>query len=232
MKHIFCILLAFSMFMPTMGRKRQYEVTLYTTKGNIVMALYNDTPIHRDNFVAKVKAGAYDGVLFHRVINQFMVQGGDPLSKNARPGELLGEGNETVADHLPAEFRVPQHFHRRGALAAAREGDESNPERKSSSQQFYIVTGSTFDDAQLEAMLQRIAQMTGGEAVLTPEMREAYRTVGGAPHLDGSYTVFGEVLNGMEVVDSIQSVAIDAHDRPLEDIRILRAKVTKRRRSH
>lgn len=232
MKHLLCILLAISMFMPTMGRKRQYEVTLYTTKGNIVVALYNDTPIHRDNFVAKVKAGAYDGVLFHRVINHFMVQCGDPLSKNAHPGELLGEGNETAADHLPAEFRVPQHFHRRGALAAAREGDESNPERKSSSQQFYIVTGSTFDDAQLEAMQQRIAQMTGGEAVLTLEMREAYRTVGGAPHLDGSYTVFGEVLNGMEVVDSIQSVATDAYNRPLKDIRILRAKVTKRRRCH
>lgn len=218
------------MMLPMVGRKRQAEVTFETSKGIIVVTLYNDTPIHRDNFIRNVKAGTYDGVLFHRCIRNFMIQSGDPTSRNARPGERLGEGDETAADRLPAEFRMPQHFHRRGALAAAREGDEYNPEKKSSSQQFYIVTGRTFSDEELNAQFQRVRKMTGKEDLWTPEIREAYRTVGGAPHLDGSYTVFGEVKKGMDVVDSIQAMATDSYDRPLEDIRIIRAKVSKRGR--
>lgn len=216
------------MMLPAMGRKRQAEITFETSKGDIVVTLYNDTPIHRDNFIRNVKAGIYDGVLFHRCIRNFMIQSGDPTSKNARPGEKLGEGDEKPSDRLTAEFRMPNHFHRRGVLAAAREGDDYNPEKKSSSQQFYIVTGRTFSDEELDAQLQRVRKMTGTDDIWTPEIREAYRTVGGAPHLDGSYTVFGEVKKGMDVVDSIQTVATDTFDRPIEDIRIIRARVSKR----
>lgn len=210
------------------ARERRAEVTFTTTEGTIVVELYNETPLHRDNFIHQVKHHLYDGVLFHRVINEFMIQGGDPVSKNAKPGEMLGEGTDTPDEWLEAEFRIPEIYHERGALAAAREGDSANPEKKSSPQQFYIVTGRTFTDAELDRLQQRISQMTKGQVVLTPEMRETYRTVGGTPHLDGSYTVYGRVVKGMEIVDSIQRVATDANDRPLQDVRILKAKVTKK----
>lgn len=210
------------------ARERRAEVTFTTTEGTIVVELYNETTLHRDNFLLQVKNHLYDGVLFHRVINEFMIQGGDPVSKDAKPGDMLGEGTDTPDQWLPAEFRVPEFFHERGALAAAREGDGVNPEKKSSPQQFYIVTGRTFTDDQLDNLQKRISQMTHGQVTMTPEMREAYRTVGGAPHLDGSYTVFGRVTCGMEIVDSIQRVDTGANDRPLKDIRILKAKVTKK----
>ena len=228
MKNFLLTIIAFCMLMPAMARQRQAEVTFKTTMGDIVVVLYNDTPIHRDNFIRQVKSGTYDGVLFHRVIENFMIQSGDPTSKDAKPGQLLGEGDETPADRLTAEFRMPDHFHRRGVLAAAREGDDYNPEKKSSCQQFYIVTGRVFTEEELEKQYSRVKAMTGKDDIWTPEIREAYRSVGGAPHLDGSYTVFGEVGKGMEVVDKIQRVDTDRNNRPLEDIRILSAKVTKR----
>lgn len=210
------------------AKSRRAEVKLTTTEGVIVVQLYNETPIHRNNFIAQVKRHTYDGVLFHRVINEFMIQGGDPLSKTAGPGEHLGEGDETNADWLPPEFRIPDIYHRRGVLAAAREGDDVNPEKKSSCQQFYIVTGKTFDDETLDRMQATISKRTKGGVVLTKEMRETYKSVGGTPHLDGSYTVFGEVIKGMDIVDHIQKVETNKEDRPLKDIRILKAKVSRK----
>lgn len=227
-KQMLCAMLLSGIVLPIAGRHRRAEVTFYTTQGNIIVVLYNETPRHRNNFLHQVQSGTYDGVLFHRVIKDFMVQGGDPLSRTAQPGAALGDGDERSSDWLEPEFRLPHIYHHRGVLAAAREGDEVNPQQKSSSQQFYIVTGRTFDDAQLDKMLQRMEQASGSKPLLTPEMREDYRTRGGAPHLDGAYTVFGEVKKGMEVVKKIEAAATDANDRPLEDIRILRAKVTKR----
>lgn len=231
MKYILRLFLAVTMLLVTTAAnaaERRAQVTFTTTEGTIVVELYNETPLHRDNFLLQVKNHLYDGVLFHRVINEFMIQGGDPVSKDAKPGDMLGEGTDTPDEWLPAEFRVPEFYHVRGSLAAAREGDGVNPEKKSSPQQFYIVTGRTFTDAQLDGLQQRITQMTRGAVTLTPEMREAYRTVGGAPHLDGSYTVYGRVIEGMDIVDRIQRVDTDANDRPLQDIRILKAKVTKK----
>lgn len=210
------------------AKVRRAEVLLVTTEGNIKLQLYNETPLHRDQFLHNVRHHVYDGVLFHRVINEFMIQSGDPLSKNAAPGELLGEGNETKADWIEAEFRVPELFHHRGVLAAAREGDDVNPEKKSSSTQFYIVTGRTFDDNQLDKLKQTIQKRTGQSVVLTPAMRESYKTIGGTPHLDGSYTVYGEVVEGMEVVDKIQAANTDSNDRPINDIRILQVKLLKK----
>jgi peptidyl-prolyl cis-trans isomerase B (cyclophilin B) len=184
--------------------------------------LYNQTPKHRDNFLSLVEEGAYDSLLFHRVIKDFMIQGGDPESRNAVKGQLLGDGDRPYT--LPAEFRLEDGiFHRRGALAAAREGDDVNPEQRSSAMQFYIVWGRVFDDERLDYIQQRMDEFTGGKVKYTEEMRNSYKTVGGTPHLDGMYTVFGEVVNGMDVVDAIQQVATDENDRPLEDVRILKA---------
>lgn len=202
--------------------QKEKHVVLETTLGTIELKLYNETPLHRDNFVSLVKEGAYDSLLFHRVIQDFMIQGGDPDSKQAAPGALLGEGDRPYT--VPAEFRVQEGiYHRRGALAAAREGDDVNPELRSSAMQFYIVWGHTFDDERLDLIQGRIDRRTQGAFQLTPEMREVYKTVGGTPHLDGAYTVFGEVVSGLEVVDAIQQVATDRNDRPLEDVRILKA---------
>lgn len=229
MKQFFrTIILSLSLFvsMACYAQESRPVVTFETTEGKIVVELYNETPLHRDNFLRQVKAKLYDGVLFHRVINNFMIQSGDPLSKKAKKGETLGNGTDKPADWIPAEIRLPQFFHHRGALAAAREGDEVNPEKKSSNQQFYIVTGRVCNDAMLEKYQEIITEWTAGSVVLTDEMKEAYRTVGGAPHLDGSYTVFGQVLEGMEIVDRIQQVETDENNRPLEDIRIITATIT------
>lgn len=195
-----------------------------TTMGTIEVMLYNQTPKHRDNFLSLVKEGAYDSLLFHRVIKDFMIQGGDPESRNAVKGQLLGDGDRPYT--LPAEFRLEDGiFHRRGALAAAREGDDVNPEQRSSAMQFYIVWGRVFDDDRLDYVQQRMDEITGGKVKYTKEMRESYKTVGGTPHLDGMYTVFGEVVSGMDAVDAIQQVATDENDRPMEDVRILKAYV-------
>lgn len=155
-------------------------------------------------------------------IKDFMIQGGDPDSKNAAPGMMLGEGDRPYK--VPAEFRIADGiFHRRGVLAAAREGDDVNPERASSAMQFYIVWGQVFDDEWLDRIQARLDMYTDSTVKLTQEMREVYKTIGGTPHLDGQYTVFGEVISGLDVVDAIQNMPTDSLDRPLQDVRILKA---------
>ena len=201
------------------------EVELVTDSGVIRLALYNETPKHRDNFLKMVQSGAYNGVLFHRVIKDFMVQTGDLASKTATQGQLLGDTPESYS--IPAEICFPKLYHKRGALAAAREGDDVNPERASSSTQFYIVWGQKFTDKHLEWAQSRIEKYTDGKVKLTPELCEVYKTIGGTPHLDGSYTVFGEVLEGLDVVEKIQRTTTDSHDRPVNDIRIIKATVIK-----
>ncbi len=189
------------------------EVLIKTSMGNIKIALYNETPQHRDNFIKLVKESYYDGVLFHRIIQGFMVQTGDPDSKTAKPGQRLGMGGPDY--RIPAEF-VPSIYHRRGAVAAAR---DNNPAKASSGSQFYIVDGKVYDNAYLDMIEQR----TGKK--FSAEQREAYTTVGGAPFLDGDYTVFGQVLVGMDVVDKIAAQQKDGSDRPLEDIKIISMKI-------
>ena len=197
---------------------RETMVEMNTNYGKIVLKLYNDTPLHRDNFIKLASEGTYDGLLFHRVIEGFMIQGGDPESRDAKPGVMLGSG--TLGYNVPAEFR-PNLFHKRGTLCAAREGDEVNPKKESSASQFYIVQGRVWSDADLDRMGEQFNKK------FTAEQRKAYTTVGGTPHLDGEYTVFGEVVEGMEVVDKIAAAKRDRFDRPLEDIRIESVKVIK-----
>lgn len=245
------------------------QVEFETSLGNFTVLLYGDTPLHRDNFLKLVADSAYNGTLFHRVIDSFMVQAGDPDSKTAQPGQQLGAGD--VGYTIPAEFRYPKHFHKRGALAAARQGDQVNPERRSSGCQFYVVTGEKYNAQQIKQMESRMAQMqlqdhfnalvqqnqdkirrmraerdSSGLTALQnqlvaeteawgranplkfpAEIIEAYTTVGGTPHLDGQYTVFGEVISGMDVIDKIEKVETDRNDRPVTDIKILSAKIVK-----
>ena len=250
-----------------MENEKRTLVKLETTMGNITVALYNETPKHRDNFIKLVKEGVYDSTLFHRVIKQFMIQAGDPDSKNASDTAMLGSGD--VGYTIPAEFN-PKFFHKKGVLAAARQGDDVNPEKASSGCQFYIVTGRKFTEPQLLGMENKINEQreealfdclarqhmkeiykmrkAGDNAGLlelqdtleaqareladkeekfrfTPEQIKAYSTIGGAPHLDGSYTVFGEVTEGMEVVDNIEIAKTNRADRPIENIRILKASI-------
>lgn len=219
------LLLTIALGVSAQTSEPRHEILLETDSGNVRIALYNETPQHRDNILRLVEAHAYDGVLFHRVISNFMVQTGDLGSIGASQGKLLGDTPEKYS--VPAEIRFPQLFHKRGAVAAAREGDDVNPERRSSATQFYIVWGRQWDDASLDKLQQRIDQMTQGTVKLTPEIREVYKTLGGTPHLDGSYTVFGEVVEGLEVVERIEKAATDDHDRPLKDIRVVRATVVK-----
>lgn len=186
-----------------------YRVKLVTDSGTMIIRLYDSTPLHRDNFVKLVKQGFFDSLLFHRVIPQFMIQGGDPQSKYAEQGTMLGNGGSDMV-RIPAEFK-PSLYHKKGVLAAARDG---NPEKASSACQFYIVEGTQFTDEQLN-MLE---QSRGTK--YTAEQREMYKTVGGTPHLDMGYTVFGEVETGMEVIAKISHVAKDGNNRPLADIRM------------
>lgn len=183
-------------------------VVIQTEYGDIHIRLYDETPLHRDNFIQLVQNHFYDSLLFHRVIKGFMIQGGDPDSKRAVDGALLGEGD--VGYLIPAEIK-PGLFHKRGVLAAAR---DNNPEKKSSGCQFYIVQGKVFTDLELDKLQQKLKK------TFTPEERLAYTTIGGAPHLDGNYTVFGEVLSGMSVVDSVAAQKCDANARPLKNIRM------------
>lgn len=198
---------------------------MVTTAGILLLRLSDSTPQHRDNFLRLVKGHYFDSLLFHRVIKGFMVQSGDPNSKRASAGEPLGNGGPGYT--VPAEF-VSSLFHRKGALAAARSGDDVNPEKRSSASQFYIVQGKTFTDAQMDSIETRRLQ---GRKIPT-ERRDYYRTIGGTPQLDGNYTVFGEVVSGLEVVDKIAAVETskaEDRDRPLQDVRILSVKLVKRR---
>lgn len=224
MRHLF-IVLALVLALSSCSTRKEYMVRMFTTAGVVDMKLYDETPAHRDNFVRLVKNHQYDSLLFHRVIKDFMIQGGDPASKNAVPGELLGEGD--LGYTVEAEFMPDLHYHRRGALAAAREGDDVNPSKASSACQFYIVWGKVYTKEQLESYMEWYKQRTGKELNVTPEQFEAYTTVGGTPHLDGGYTVFGEVVKGLEVIETIQNVKCDGNDRPLRDVRIIKMELVK-----
>lgn len=201
------------------------EVLLETTEGNIRIALYDETPQHRDNFLKLTRMHVYDSLLFHRVIKDFMIQSGDTNSKHAKPGQRLGTGDFDYTQE--PEFRLPQIFHRRGTVAMAREPDNVNPDMRSSACQFYLVWGRQLNSQQIEKVQERLDTLTHGRVKLTPDMIEVYKNVGGTPHLDGQYTVFGEVTEGLDVVERIQKVATDKFNRPLEDVRILRATITK-----
>jgi len=205
-------------------KDRKRDVELITSMGSIVVRLSDSTPLHRDNFLKLVKQGYYDSVLFHRVINQFMIQGGDPDSKHAPPGTPLGEGGPSYT--VPAEFRTTL-FHKKGALAAARQGDDVNPQKASSGSQFYIVQGRTFTDGRMDTL--ETTRLKGRK--IPANEREVYKTIGGTPHLDQGYTVFGEVVKGLDVVDKIAAVPTskgDDRDRPLQDVRIIKARLIKR----
>jgi cyclophilin family peptidyl-prolyl cis-trans isomerase len=202
----------------------QKDVELITSKGSMVIRLSDLTPLHRNNFLQLVKKHYYDGILFHRVIAQFMIQAGDPNSKNAKPGSILGEGGPAYT--VPAEFN-PVLFHKKGVIAAARQGDDQNPQKVSSGSQFYIVQGKIFSDAGLDSV--ETYRLKGHK--LPAIHRSVYKTLGGAPHLDSSYTVFGEVVSGMPTIDSIAmqpTAGRQRGDRPLQDVRIIKAKLRKR----
>ncbi len=205
--------------------RKEYLVKMYTTEGDIELKLYDETPAHRDNFVKLVKKHQYDSLLFHRVIKDFMIQGGDPDSKRAARGKFLGDGD--LGYKVKAELMPELYFHKRGALAAAREGDDVNPKKESSASQFYIVWGTLFTKEQLERFRVQYGKKIGKEIRFTPEQVEAYTTVGGTPHLDGEYTVFGEVVKGLDVVDRIQKKRCDKYDRPLQNVRILKVELVK-----
>ena len=248
--------------------ENETKLKIETSAGDIVVKLYNETPRHRDNFIKLAQDGTYEGTLFHRVINDFMIQAGDPESKEAPQGKMLGAGD--VGYTIPAEFVYPKYFHKKGALSAARQGDNVNPEKASSGCQFYIVTGKVYSDSTLLDMERQMNQLRLNNAFqalvqknmktiyklrkdgnqdglldlqdsliaqaeaqvdkeepfrFTPEQVQAYTTVGGTPHLDGEYTVFGEVLEGMDVVDKIQQVKTDRNDRPEKDVIIQKVTV-------
>lgn len=200
------------------------DVLLQTSRGDIRLRLYEATPLHRNNFLKLVKRGYYDRILFHRVISRFMIQAGDPKSKTAGDTARLGSGGPSYT--IPAEIR-PELFHRKGVLAAARMGDDVNPDRASSGSQFYIVQGRIFNDTELDSV--EIHRLKGRK--IPQANREVYKTIGGAPHLDLAYTIFGEVISGLPVVDSIAAVKTSGRsggDRPLEPVRIKKAKLVNR----
>lgn len=244
------------------NQMNETQVVMHTSMGDIQLKLYNETPKHRDNFIQLVKDGTYNGLLFHRVIKEFMIQGGDVTSKDAPMNKSLGAGD--LGYTVPAEFNYPKYFHKKGALCAARTGDEVNPERASSASQFYIVTGKKYSDAELNQMEKQLenrlkqsifarlqaenkpkimeyyrsgnkeelailrdtligkteleAEKRKDEAKLPKEIREIYKTEGGVPFLDNQYTVYGEVVKGIEVVDAIQQVKTNRQDRPTENV--------------
>jgi cyclophilin family peptidyl-prolyl cis-trans isomerase len=221
---LFTALVATAQKDSTLTKKdRKRDVQLKTSYGDIVIRLSDSTPLHRDNFLKLVKIGFYDSVLFHRVIKNFMIQSGDPNSKHAKPGELLGNGGPEYK--IPAEFR-PSLFHKKGMIAAAR---DNNPEKASSGSQFYLTQGKIFTDAGLDSV--ETYRMQGRK--LPSDHREVYKTIGGTPHLDMNYTVFGEVIKGLDVIDKIAAVSTskgEDKDRPLEDVRIISARLIKRKK--
>ena len=221
MKRIALVLTAFITFaMINESQAQSTKVLIKTTLGDITIMLYDDTPIHRDNMLELIKKNVYDGTLFHRVIKGFMIQGGDPTSKDAKPGQMLGSGGPGYT--IPAEFK-PNHYHKKGALAAARQGDQVNPQKASSGSQFYIVQGNVMSVAQLTQM-----ETQGYHAKFTEAEKKAYTSVGGTPHLDAQYTVFGEVTSGLDVVDKIAAVECSKPgDRPVKDVKIISATLIK-----
>lgn len=212
------------------GGQKEQMVLVTTTEGDIKLKLYNETPLHRDNFKKLVKSKFYNGVLFHRVINDFMIQGGDPDSKTADANAKLGGGG--LEHTIPAEFRTPELYHKKGALAAARTSDNVNPKKESSSCQFYIVTGKKFTDQQLDAILMNRSFRQGNadnlSFLFSEQARQDYKTIGGTPHLDGDYTVFGEVVEGLDIVDKISETETNMGDRPVKDVRILKMKLVRK----
>jgi peptidyl-prolyl cis-trans isomerase B (cyclophilin B) len=220
-------LLAFSQPDVKLTKKdRQRDIELITTEGIIILRLSDSTPQHRDNFLGLVKSKYYDSVLFHRVIKNFMIQGGDSASMSAAARQSLYNSSPNYT--LPAEF-TSTLFHKKGALAAARKGDNENPERRSSSSQFYIVHGQQYTDKEMDSI--EVVRLQGRK--ILPERRAYYKNIGGTPQLDGNYTIFGEVVRGQEVVDKIamvQTATGAGRDRPLQDVRILSAKLVKRKR--
>lgn len=189
--------------------EKQIMIKIETTKGTMTVKLYNETPLHRDNFVKLAKEGYYNGLLFHRVIKDFMIQGGDPDSKDAAPQKMLGMGGPGYT--VPAEFNK-NLIHKKGALAAAR---DNNPQKASSGSQFYIVQGKAYNDSQLDMMAAQMGLS------YTPQQKNIYRTIGGTPFLDMNYTVFGEVVEGLSVIDKIANVQTGRNDRPAEDVKII-----------
>ena len=205
-------------------KDRKRDVELMTSNGSIILRLSDSTPLHRDNFLRLVKSGYYDGLLFHRVIKNFMIQAGDPKSREVKAGQLLGDGGPGYT--MPAEFRTT-FFHKKGVLAAARQSDDLNPEKLNSGSQFYIVQGRKFTDARLDSV-----ENLRLKRKIPPLHREVYKSLGGAPHLDQAYTIFGEVVGGLDVVDTIASEPTSRQppDRPLKDIRIVKARLIKRKK--
>jgi cyclophilin family peptidyl-prolyl cis-trans isomerase len=207
-------------------KDRKRDVLVQTSMGDIVIRLSDSTPLHRDNFLKLVKIGYYDSVLFHRVIKDFMIQTGDPNSIRAAAGQPLGNGGPGYT--VPAEFRATL-FHKKGVIAAARTGDNMNPQKASSGSQFYIVQGKTFTDAGLDSLEK--FRLRGRKIPL--DQREVYKTIGGTPHLDQGYTVYGEVVKGLDIIDKIATVQTSKGqdlDRPTQDVRIIKAKLVKRRK--
>lgn len=208
-------------------RKNDYrrDVEMVTSKGTMIIRLSDSTPLHRDNFLKLVRQGFYDSILFHRVIKNFMVQAGDPNSKHPKPGATYGDGGPEYT--IPAEFRTTL-FHKKGVLAAARTGDNINPQRASSGAQFYLVQGKIFTDVGLDSV--ETFRLKGRK--LPAAHRAVYKTLGGAPHLDQNYTIFGEVIQGLPVIDSIAAVPTGGRsggDRPLQDVQIIKARLVKRK---
>ena len=235
MKKIFALLISVLLAQISIAQKevvvkkkdRKKDVLLQTSKGDILLRLSDSTPLHRDNFLKLVKQKYYDSVLFHRVINNFMIQAGDPDSKNAPAGKPLGEGGPGYT--VPAEFRTTL-FHKKGVIAAARQGDNVNPSKASSGSQFYITQGKKFTDGALDTL--ETYRLNGRK--IPSDQREAYKTIGGTPHLDQGYTVFGEVIKGLDVVDSIAAVPASRgadRDRPLTDVAIIKATLVKRKKN-
>jgi len=219
---LFSFSLSFAQKDSTVRKKdRKRDVLIQTSMGDMTIRLSDSTPLHRDNFLKLVKVGFYDSVLFHRVIKDFMIQAGDPESKRAADG--VGLGNGGVGYTIPAEFRTTL-FHKKGVLAAARTGDNINPKKASSGCQFYIVKGKTFTDAGLDSL-----ETFRLKRKLPVAHREVYKTIGGTPHLDQNYTVFGEMIKGFDVIDKI-SVVQTTRDRPVENVRIIKAKLVKRKK--
>lgn len=203
-----------------------HQVMLETTMGNIKLALYNDTPKHRDNFLKLVNEGYYNGCIFQRVIKNFMIQGGDYSCRKVTPGKVE---KFDVGYTVPAEIIYPKYYHKRGQLCMAREGDDENPTKASGATDFYITWGRNFSPRQMEYLVEQMQREGKNYAIPSKEVQEGYIKYGGVPHLDNGYTVFGEVLEGLDVVDKIQNVTTNKenNDRPLEDIIILKAEQIK-----